>query len=197
MSENYKKIFWGLILLILNFNLTFNEFNFSIIPSFISFIIIYSGLKGLAEEVAGDSKYFYRGALLSKVMIVVTLVRWLLDAFTSIDSSYIIGNSNIGVIVLSFIIEVVTLVIIYCILKGIYLEYEKKSLVGFMKKVENTWNFYFIVSLITYVIKPFVINDNGNAVFMMSIMGIMYTISYFIVVFEVKEAGKQFDQVNL
>ncbi|MEG1312653.1 MAG: hypothetical protein RSD47_11720 [Romboutsia sp.] len=195
MNENYKKIFWGLLLLIINVNLTFNEFNFSIIPSFISFIIIYSGLKGLSEEVAGDSKYFYRGAILSKVMIAVTLVRWLLDAFTSIDSSYIIGNSNIEVIVISFIIEAARLVIVYCVLKGIYLEYEKIYLIGFMKKVENVWNFYFIVSLITYAIQPFTIN--GSALVIMSIMAIIYSISYFIVAFEVKEAGKQFEKINL
>lgn len=187
MNNNYKKIFWGLILLIINFNLTFDRFNISIIPSFICFIIIYRGLKGLAEEE--DSRYFYIGAILSKVMIVLTLFRWLVDTFTSIDSSYIIGNSNIIVIVISFFIEVVTLVIIYCIVKAIYLEYEKVSLEGFMKKVENVWNFYFIVSLITYAIKPFTIN--GSALVIMSIVVIIYAIAYFVLVFEVKEAGKQ------
>lgn len=141
MNNNYKKIFWGLILLIINFNLTFDRFNISIIPSFICFIIIYRGLKGLAEEE--DSRYFYIGAILSKVMIVLTLFRWLVDTFTSIDSSYIIGNSNIIVIVISFFIEVVTLVIIYCIVKAIYLEYEKVSIGRIYEESRKCMEFLF------------------------------------------------------
>lgn len=197
MNENYKKIFWGLLLLIINVNLTFDKFNFSIIPSFICFIIIYKGLKNIVEESLGDAKYFFAGAKISKLMIVVTLVLWLIDGFTVIDSSYIIGNSSVIVIVISFLIEVIKLVIVYCILKGIYLEYEKKVLIGFMKKVENIWNFYFVVSIITYIIKPFTINGDENALIIMSVMSIIYYILYLILVFEIKEAGKQFNHINL
>lgn len=189
MNRDYKKIFWGLILLLININFTFNNLVFEFIPKFICFIIIYNGVRGLYEEVNGE--YFYKAIKISQLMIVVTLVKWIVYILGIMKVSYIIGNVSIWGSVTDLLLQVGVLIIIYNILKEIYLCYEKKELVGYMKKLKNGWNFYFIVSLLTYIVQAFVINRGDFSISVMSILAIIYVISYFLVIFEIKAAGEQ------
>ncbi|MBU3130941.1 hypothetical protein KPL40_00610 [Clostridium gasigenes] len=182
MSSSYKTIYLGLLLIALDFYL----FSFNVFPDFLGFVMISKGL----SELSSEEGYFYKAKKLAKLMIGITLVQYIISMF--------IGGNEINFMPLGIVyftinnlINIITLIVIYNILKGIYLEAENKGLIGFISKIKNVWNFKLVVSLITFLACAFIINSGEFTLIIMTIVAITGIIATIRVALVVKEAGKE------
>ncbi|MBU3109012.1 hypothetical protein [Clostridium gasigenes] len=182
MSNSYKTIYLGLLLIAFNFYLG----NINVLPDFLGFIMISKGL----GEVSYEEEYFRKAKVISNLMIVITLIQYIAGVyigggainFTRIGAAFFtIGN----------FINVITLVVIYYILKGIYSQAENRNLTILMEKINNVWNFKLVVSLITFLACAFIINAGDFTLIIMPIVAIIGIIATIRVALVVKEAGKE------
>lgn len=104
-----KKIFWGFLLIFLNFHLTFNQHSLNILPDFAGYILLLRG----ARELEGDSEFFRNVRPFAAGMAVYTAILWVgaLLGATSADSWL--------TLLLEFIAEVVSLYIAWVLIQGI------------------------------------------------------------------------------
>lgn len=182
MSSSYKTIHWGLLILAFNFYLG----SINILPDFLAFILILNGLNKLSSEC----EYFNKGRILVRIMIGITLVQYVIAIFTG-DSTNNMSVEGVIYFFISNILNIITLVIIYYILKGIYLEAEKRELTGFMKKINNRWNFKFLVSISVFLLCAFTINDVDFILMVTPMVSIIAIIAQIMVAIVVKEAGTE------
>lgn len=180
MSNSYKTIHWGLLILAFNFYLG----RVNILPDFLAFILISNGLNKLNIE----EMYFYKGKVLARFMGTITLIQYIVDIFTGYSTSNM-TIEGVGYFFINNILNIVTLAIIYYILKGIYFEAEKQGLTDFMYNIKNRWNFKFLISVTMMLLSPFIINDGDFILMAMPIVLIMAIIAQIMVAFVVKRAS--------
>lgn len=72
-----NNIFWGFLLALIDFDITFGNANIDILPDFIGFILIFNGL----VEMSHHSFHFSRGIQRAKITIALSAVIYILDVF--------------------------------------------------------------------------------------------------------------------
>jgi hypothetical protein len=70
MFKHFGKIFWGLLLVVLDFTINFNRYHFDALPDFIGYVLIALGCAGLANVARG----FTVAAKLSWALAVSDLI---------------------------------------------------------------------------------------------------------------------------
>ena len=185
MSSSYKTIYWGLLVLAFNFYLG----NINVLPDFLGFIMISKGLKELGDVIY-EAEYFTKAKVISNLMIVITLIQYIIGMYID-DSAINFTRIGVAFFTIGNFINVITLAIIYYILKGLYLDAENRNLTVFMEKINNVWNFKLVVSLITFLACAFSINAGDFTLIIMPIVAMIGIIAQIKVAFVVKEAGKK------
>ncbi len=116
------KLLLGLLLGLLDFNITVGHCAFGLLPDFVGYKMIRMG----AEELEDKSEYFKMIQPIAKVMFIVTAIRYGLNAFGLYAILGFVGT------LIDFAIMLVMLIVTYRIVQGIE-EMEKTykmSLVG-------------------------------------------------------------------
>ncbi|MBB6622478.1 hypothetical protein H7E67_03445 [Clostridium gasigenes] len=185
MSGSYKTIYWGLLLIAFNFYLG----NINVLPDFLGFIMISKGLRELGE-VSYEEEYFRKAKVISNLMIVITLIQYIIGMYIG-GRSITFTRIGVAFFTIGNFVNVITLVVIYYILKGIYAEVENRNLTVFMGKINNVWNFKLVVSLITFLACAFIINAGDFTLIIMTIVAIIGIVATIRVALVVKEAGKE------
>lgn len=185
MNSSYKTIHWGLLLLAFNFYIG----NINIMPDFLGFILISKGLSQLIYE--SSEEYFRKAKRISNLMIGISLIQYILSMY--------IGGSTInfttkGIIFFTVgnFIGLLSLVIIYNILKGIYIEAENRGAIEFMDKIKNAWNIKLFISLVMLLLGAFTINQIEFALVSMTIVSLLSVIVQVWIAMLVKRAGSEF-----
>lgn len=143
MSNGYKLIFWGIFIATFNFRFGI----MTILPTFIGFIIISSGLNLIIKETHINS--FKRAKTYSDILSILLFASGLLPLFR-IDLSSHIFYRFIPIVYMS-----IEILLFYKIFEGAIekqkLEKKKKSTYDFTNKL----SFYLVVSILNTIIMSF------------------------------------------
>lgn len=139
MSEGYRKIFWGIFIATFNIKLGIVK----ILPAFVGFIIISSGINILIEETKLES--FKKGKLYSNILAFVLFFGGL-PALLGANL-----ESNIFYQLIPVVYLTLELLLFYKVFEGsiekLYIENPE-----FAKDYESKLNFYIIASIINNVL---------------------------------------------
>lgn len=134
-------VFWGLLLIFLNFNITIGDSMIGILPDFAGFILIVLGLKELVEE----SAFFTKAILFAKGMVVYSIILYSLDLF-GLARTLSWFTTFAGIIA-----TIVSLYISYNIIQGI-LDVEGKYSVDLNgENLLRLWKPLAVLELLAYV----------------------------------------------
>lgn len=159
MGNGYNKIFWGFIFVTCHINLG----SIQILPDFIGYLIIYAGMKSLAEEHKVKSL-----EQSTKYCSILAFMSFLILAITFAGSESIINNMFFNIIWMN-VFGVVEIIMIYKLLEGTN---------EILKNNENSLYDDFINKINIYVILAAIgmVSNNINYVFMSNILIIVTTI---------------------
>lgn len=178
LRRHFSFAFWGFIFVIVNINIG----PFDILPNFLGYIFIASGLSGLAQV----NSLFNRGVLPSMLLVLVSFF----SIFYPINlAKGNINPFNLWVLGYGTIFLILNLFIIYPICKGIYLEAEKVSKEELIRSAKFRWNLMLVLTLVSLFTTPFTLNF-GNAFKMYSgAISIILAITTFSIILLVRKAG--------
>jgi len=137
-----KNIFTGFILIFLDFNLNLGNSQIGLIPDFVGYIVMISGL----EEMAGESTLFMKVKPYVTGMAIYTGVLYLLD---------LVGLSvSLGVLsyVLAFTSTAVALYISYNIVMGVIDMEGKYNTPLNGDSLKSTWTLLAVFNVLTFVL---------------------------------------------
>lgn len=137
-----SNLFYGFLLVFLNFNLTFDSIVINLLPDFLGYYLIMKGLK----ELTSESDHFMKVIPFAQGMMVYSTIRYILDV---VGISSRLGWINVG---LSIIVTIFLLYIVYEIIQGI-LELERKmmtNLNGATLLLE--WKIIAVLDIINYLV---------------------------------------------
>lgn len=133
---NFKKIFWGLLFLLINFRIQ----GIDIVPDFIGYIFIYMGLRDLAEH----DQNFYEGKKFALPLIILSIF----SIYKPQNPSYQI-NFNVFSFILGIAILILNLKTIYHICMGISSLAINIGDTELQTTAENRWKYYLTVQIIS------------------------------------------------
>jgi len=148
-ASAYNKLFWGMIILIFHINLG----PISILPNFVGYMIIYSGLNTLSSQ----NEIYKRGKLPAAILVVLSLK----DIWNNKNSNVFTGNFyniNVFMMIIGGIAVIIDIYLIYIICSGIYDSSRERNLESLMINSEDAWKFYLGISLIFLLCLPFSMN---------------------------------------
>ena len=137
-----SKIFIGLLLVFLDFNLTFDTVTIGLLPDFIGYFILIGGL----TEMAAVNSHFGKAKPFAILMAVYTLILYILDL---IGLSAALGYAAT---VLGLLSTLISLHISYHIVQGV-LELESaqaRSLNG--APLFTTWKVLAVINILAYLL---------------------------------------------
>lgn len=163
MEKYYKRIFWGYLLVILDFNLSMTSINIDILPDFIGYIMIGKGLYGLSR-IEGT---FKKGVNASYILAAVEILK-----------IFVVGNVGTASAFIFMIIEsTLWLFVIYSICKGIENEGIKYNKEHISDRAKIIWELEFIRTMILMSVSSITFNFNqGILLGSVSILLIAFTI---------------------
>lgn len=185
MNKGYKTIHWGILLLAFNFYLG----SINIFPDILGFILIS---KGLSEVICESYEgYFHKAKRISNIMIGISLIEYILSM--NMDGRTInFTTKGIILFTASNFIGLITLAMVYYILKGIYIEAESKGLQDYMGTINKSWNNKLVISLVNLLLCAFVINESDFALGITTLVAIIGVIVEVWVAMVVKRAYSEF-----
>lgn len=137
--EEMYKVFIGMFFILLDFNVRFAQTHvFSLLPSFVGYLLIAFGLKSVADK----NVYFDMGRRLSWVMFVLTLISYISNAAAL---SYMF---QMPALVLSIMVVLGTIVDTYLIVRGCSDEEYETGISWNAGKLTKFWMFYAVFTLL-------------------------------------------------
>jgi uncharacterized membrane protein len=183
-DTGYNRLFLGMIFILFHINLG----PISVLPSFVGYIFIYSGLNILSSQ----HKIYEKGKLPAIILVVLTLK----DVWHNQDNSIVIGNSqSLGLVtmLIGAVVAVVDLYLIYIICKGIWELCKERELDSLMTNTTDAWKFYFVISLIFLFSVPFSMNLPTEYNIFMFIVGIIKGITSICIMVIVRKCKVQLE----
>lgn len=164
MANSFNKLFWGFLIVILDFRIN----TFDIIIDTVGYFIVVSALSALSSH----SKSFEKAkhiAIVLALLSIPTIIE--LGTTINLDQGFVPTSMLIGTLLYGTILGLLHLIVAYEIFSGMLdlsrqLNFEKLS-----KRVKNKSRFYIIISFITLSLAPLVFNI-GDSVGMYMVVGI-------------------------
>jgi hypothetical protein len=160
--SGYNRLFWGMIFLLFHINIGY----ISIIPNFIGYLFIFSGLNILSSQ----HELFKKGKTVAILLALLSLK----DVFYNADNNLLSGqffSLSLLSLLLDTVINIFNIYVIYVILTGIYELCSERDLTGLTDNVINSFRFYFIASTIILFFIPLSINLSTDLKFLIIIPG--------------------------
>lgn len=148
-AKGYKRLFWAMVFISFNINIGF----INILPDFIGYILIYSGLGILSSQ----HKLYEKGKIPAVLLTLLTLK----DIWNDPRSNILTGGIyNVGLLTLIFgsIVIIIKIYLIYILCTGVYALCIERGLNELVESVMFSMKFYLIISLIYLAFAPFSIN---------------------------------------
>lgn len=173
-ESGYDRIFWGMIFIIFDINLGY----INILPNFIGYGLIYSGLSILLSQ----HEIFEKGKMPAVILILLTLK----DMFHNPSNTSLVAGINLSYFssLIGSLVNIINLYLIYIISRGIYELCENRGLKELRERIRDCWKFYFVISVIALFYMPFSINlpRDFNAIkFIIGIINLIAVISIVLV----------------
>jgi hypothetical protein len=156
LKVNYTRVFWGIILVYFNINLG----PVDILPNFIGYYLIASGLAALSEE----NPSYNIGKIPAACMIFISFACIFIPS-NIYSKSLIPPNAwSLGI---PGIFAVINLVILFSICKGVYNEAEFYGNTDLMNKAKVRWYWQLFLTAVNLILVPFMLTmmDSVTAFF--------------------------------
>lgn len=147
--KGYNRLFWGIIITIFHINIGY----INIIPDFIGYILIYSGLNILALQ----HKVYEKAKMPAALLVLLTLK----DIWNDPNNNILTGQIyklSLATLIISTLVAIIKLYLIYLLCNGIYEICKERGLEEIMSSAKNIWKNYFFVALAYLIYAPFSIN---------------------------------------
>ena len=147
--KGYKRLFWGMIFISFNINLGF----INVMPAFLGYILIYSGLCALSSQ----HKLYQKGKIPAMLLIALTLE----DIWHDPSNTILTGEIyNVGILplIISCAVLIINIYLMYIICMGICELCKERGLNELMDSTIFSIKFYLIISLLYLAYLPFSIN---------------------------------------
>lgn len=146
IKQQLKKIVFGLVFILVNFNIQFAGGGFlNILPNFVGYLVIYSALGKLITEI--NSLQFTRTRKFSFIMFFISIVLFLMDLIG------ITAALSFDLALISFTIAIVSLALqllfLYFLTLGIISITSDKKLA---KKLQTTFRFVAVGNVLVYLL---------------------------------------------
>jgi hypothetical protein len=172
-SKGYKRLFWGMLLIIFNINIGF----INILPDFAGYILIYSGLNILSSQ----NQTYQKAKIPAVILMILTLKNLIYDPNSNILSGQIYDLGLIAMII-GTIVDVIKIYLIYILCNGICELCNERELKELMNFTNGSWKFYLITSVLCLLFVPFSINLYMQPrIAVSAILGIVYIIAALLV----------------
>ncbi|MCB2307466.1 hypothetical protein LGL08_15615 [Clostridium estertheticum] len=148
-ARGYKRLFWGMLFIIFDINLG----SINIMPDFIGYIFIYSGLNVLVSQHKGYEK--------AKVPAVTLILLTLKDVVYNSNNNILSGQVySLGLITIvsATVVTIIKLYLIYVLCETIYEICKERGLNELMESARGSCKFYSVISLLYMVYYPLSIN---------------------------------------
>ncbi len=171
------KLFIGLLLVFLDFNLDLGVNRIGLIPDFLGYIIMLQGLREMQDRSINFSKVIP----ITNLALILSIINYILD-FTG----FTLSNSNtIFTIPAGLVMTIISLYISYCIVQGV-LDMERNMSIDLNgNKLYSAWKLVAIFSILVY---PLVLVPGLNII---SILLTFMFYIYFLYLFNVTKITYQ------
>lgn len=149
----YNKLSWGMVFIIFNINLG----PINILPNFIGYLLILSGLSVLSEQHPA----FEKGKIPAGILVIITL-KDIINFGTVNSLQGVVPAGNLWLSALGAVEQLLSLYVIYIICRGIYLVAEARGLEQLMDSSKARFYFYLFINAIILFYTPFSINLSRN-----------------------------------
>ncbi len=154
-SEKYNKLFWGLIITLLDFRIM----GFNILPDIVGYIMIIYALTDLEKHHSDYEK--------AKPFAVALLIFSITDIYQTngnILNGFTINNSTIIFMIISSITLILDTFMVYYIINPIIQLVQNSNFYELKKITKFRWKAYLVVNLIFLAIIPFTINLSEHVI---------------------------------
>lgn len=164
MPQVLNKIFWGLLLVVLDFNIIYID----ILPDFIGYFIIASALSDLQEL----STHFYKAKVFGIILAVLSIPAIFKMEINLLDGFQVTPMTLI-LLLFSTILSLLHIAFVFYLLNGFAELAMNNGLPFLVSKSKNLLKSYVIISLAATAIGPFVLNvTESTAFFLVVISGL-------------------------
>lgn len=147
--KGYNRLSWGIIITMFHINIGY----ITVIPGFIGYTLIYSGLNILATQ----HKVYAKGKIPAALLVILTLKDIWYDPNNNILNGQIYKFSLITM-VFTTVVAVIRLYLIYILCNGIYELCKERGLEELMMRAKHVWKQYFFIVLAYLIYAPFSMN---------------------------------------
>lgn len=144
-----NKVFWGLLFVLIDFNIN----HFDILPDLIGYIIVVFGL----NELIPFSHLFSKARVMAIVLAVCSIPAMLMVEINMLDG-FQPSEDVFMILIAATILNLIHLVFIYFLLKGLMELATKSNLSELAAKTQKQLTAYMVVSLAAAALSPFVLN---------------------------------------
>lgn len=175
----FAKLFWGLLLVFLDFRVN----GFDVLPDIIGFILVYSGLSMLAEEHARF--------LQAKKITVPLLVLSILDLIPGQLQISVTEPASLLGFLLAAVATVLNLLLLYYICQGIGELARAEEQHELVNKAGVRWQYFLWVSIAGLALLPIAMGAAGVAALFAIPIAILGLISYILLLALIREADQR------
>ena len=148
-EKGYNRLFWGILITIFHINIGY----ISIIPDFVGYMLIYSGLNVLSTQ----HEIYKNGKIPSILLVLLTLK----DIIYDLNSNILVNKNytfSLIAIIISSIVIIIKLYVMYVICSGIYELSKARELDELIRRTSSGWKEYLFISAVYLVYAAFSIN---------------------------------------
>lgn len=161
MPQVLNKIFWGLLLVVLDFNIIYID----ILPDFIGYFIIASALSDLQEL----SAHFYKAKVFGIILAVLSIPAIFKMEINLLDGFQVTPMTLI-LLLFSTILSLLHIAFVFYLLNGFAELAMNNGLPFLVSKSKNLLKSYVIISLAATAIGPFVLNGTESTAFFLVVI---------------------------
>lgn len=177
MFEGLNKMFWGIFIATFSINLG----PIRILPSFIGFMVISSGINTIYDE--HQSQEFKKALDFSRIVIVISLLGGLIDFFTGGVYQY-----SLILQIWPIILMIVELIMFYSFFLGIIKNFDSIGNIEVSERLIDSSRLYIIVFISNIAVLSFVLLFNlGGLNTLLAIVFIILRISLMVMISGLKK----------
>ena len=197
-TNNKMKLAVGFIFLLFDYNTKLNGMTFNVLPTFIGFLLLYSGLK----DLSGKNNYFASLKKISLILTPIFLVIYMVNLLGLLDKLYnrmLATNPDnpthaANTANLFYIIQlIINTVLILCVIYAVYLfacgckEVTRKkgtAIARYGRQLYNTFQIYSVLKVLYLIVYILYVFNNGTLAIAMPIFYICAMVASVMFIFQ-------------